>query len=281
MNVLLIVSLYFSLGSCIVLRLPLSIEDSEKFIVRRDSKVTFYESKTDECIHKVYYHGAEIYPAQYSIPGIAYNEQIGNSITAIFDEELPNGFSRSLIQLLRDVIRIEPEYHRKFRRIVIIGNILNNVPICVLKVTLNGDRQTKTIEKIYKYDREVVDVIMDNQDHYMSIRFEENVPDSVKVIKNILTRHPTKVKKYDDLDQVDDEPYLVKGNDISLEQTKKEVEQIINNPTNGSGISEQDLKEAGPSETDAKDADASLLSRQFSNKLRKENFNPNSDSQNE
>uniref|UniRef100_A0A3B0N7G7 Theileria-specific conserved protein, putative n=1 Tax=Theileria annulata TaxID=5874 RepID=A0A3B0N7G7_THEAN len=237
MNVLLIVSLYFSLGSCIVLRLPLSIEDSENFSVvkryahgtdlirpiamgmdpnLRDMKflVTFYESKTDECIHKVYYHGVEIYS----------NEPIYHSF--IFDDE-----------------------HYTFRRVVCLGQSQGKMFITIYNIAGSRFETTKTIEKIYTLTNEVIESIMDNQDHHLNVESDEFMSPEVKVIKNILTRHPTKVKKYDDLDQVDDVPYLVKGNDISTEQTKKEVEQIINNPNNGSGISEQDLKEAGPSGT--------------------------------
>ncbi|XP_955341.1 Theileria-specific conserved protein, putative [Theileria annulata] len=221
MNVLLIVSLYFTLGSCIVLRLPLSIEDSENFsIVKRyahgtdfirsiamgmdpnlrDMKflVTFYESKTDECIHKVYYHGAEIYS----------NEPIYHSF--IVDDE-----------------------HYTFRRVVCLGQLQGKMFITIYNIAGSRFETTKTIEKIYTLTDEVIESIMDNQNHHVNVETDEFMPPEVKIIKNILTRHPTKRKSYDDLDQVDDVPHLIKGNHISTEQTKKEVKKIMHNLKTG------------------------------------------------
>ncbi|EAN30478.1 hypothetical protein TpMuguga_03g00637 [Theileria parva strain Muguga] len=108
------------------------------------------------------------------------------------------------------------------------------------------------------YENIIINYIMENQQFYMSLQYEENVSNSAKIIRNILTREPAKVKSYGDLDEVDDEPFLLKGKYINEEEIRKEVDEILKNPdigkpetkdtdTNKADISEADLREAGPS----------------------------------
>ncbi|EAN30476.1 hypothetical protein TpMuguga_03g00635 [Theileria parva strain Muguga] len=263
MKVLLIVSLYLFSVNCVVLRLPLLNEDSEDFIVKNksllgDCNLISYESKDEnDFIDKVYYHDVEIYPAESSIPGVAYNQQFADLFDQIFSRN-PPGDENELSEEQRDDILIEPEHYRKFRRLVVVAKVRIIMFISVVSVKWEGQRTIKKVDRLYEYDDEVVDFIMENQDHYMRIKYEENVSNSAKIIRNILTREPAKVKSYGDLDEVDDEPFLLKGKYINEEQIRKEVDEILKNPdigkpqtkdtdTNKADISEADLREAGPS----------------------------------
>ncbi|XP_955340.1 Theileria-specific conserved protein, putative [Theileria annulata] len=301
MNVLLIVSLYFTLGSCIVLRLPLSIEDSKNFSISRlcvhdyeqeDNEshpyvITTYEAN-NKLFHEVYYHGVLIFSAnfsdldenQHSYVNYGYSNDPNDENTA------DGGDNEYVSQLLgtyenyqanqndtknnlkdednKNKIKDEDNKNKikdgshdehtkelistgKIRRLLSIMELKREIMLFVYTLTWDVDQYSQRIEKILIISDDVINSVI-NQNLHITTEFD-NVPRCVKIIKNILTRDPAKRKSYDDLDQVDDVPYLIKGNDISPEKTKKEVEQIINNPTNGSGISEQDLKEAGPSGT--------------------------------
>ncbi|XP_955342.1 Theileria-specific conserved protein, putative [Theileria annulata] len=241
-----ILLLFLTNSLSIDLVLPLSEKDSKNFIILNKRSVT-----------------NQLFPLGEFLFDIISYEGNGEIIRKIFYHG---------VLIFQDL----EERPSNFRRKLLILNCREYI-IIILVSKLNST----TYERVFYIQNESILDIMREPGRLTSILDGTDQSLIAKIIKNILTRDPAKRKSYDDLDQVDDVPYLIKGNDISPEKTKKEVEQIINNPTNGSGISEQDLKEAGPSETDANDADASLLSRQFSNKLRKEDFNPNSDSQNE
>ncbi|EAN30477.1 hypothetical protein TpMuguga_03g00636 [Theileria parva strain Muguga] len=249
MNSILLLSLFLTLGSCVVLRLPLLNEDSKFFTVKRryvrgQFNLIFYESiNENDVIDKVYYHGVEIYPADLSVLGVGYNHELNVFISAILNQVQIDNFTELFTEEQRNNIRVHPNYQRKFRRLVVVGKISENVFICVVNVTWDGQQAIKKVDRFYKYDNDVVDVIMEAQDRYMRIKYEENIPNSSKIIRNILKRDPTKVKSYGELDEVDDDSQLGKGVDINEEQIEKEVEQVINKP----GISEADLREAGPS----------------------------------
>eukprot|EP00375_Theileria_parva_P000089 XP_762758.1 hypothetical protein [Theileria parva strain Muguga] len=171
--------------------------------------VTYYQSKTDVCIHKVYYHGVEIYS---NIPNY-------NSFT------------------------IDGE-HFAFVRTVSLGQLSGKMFLCIYNQVKTGNQTRKTMEKIYTLVDETIQSIMDIQHQYMSLGSDEYMPLEVRVIKNILTREPSKLKDYGDLDEVDGEPYLLRGNkNISPKQIKREIEKIMKNPN----IGEADLREADPS----------------------------------
>ncbi|EAN30474.1 hypothetical protein TpMuguga_03g00633 [Theileria parva strain Muguga] len=296
MKVLLIVSLFFTLGSCIELRLPLLNEDSKFFTVNKvyvqdfdeqDNEsqcygVTFYEAKDEDVIREVYYHGVLIFSnfsefdeSYYSYLNYGYPSDRSDDSSS--DGEFEDGISQlvgtsqnnqsyqndtqtNIKKESIDETNIKKEsidgnqLHEssgennkestsgvKFRRVVTNMELKTQVILCIYILIWQADEYYEKVEKIFAITDDLIRAIGD-QELYVSLQYE-NAEDTIRIIRNIMKRKPIRLMSYEDLDQVDDVPYLVKGRNISPRQIRKEVDQILNNPN----ISEQDLMDAGPS----------------------------------
>ncbi|EAN30479.1 hypothetical protein TpMuguga_03g00638 [Theileria parva strain Muguga] len=217
--------LLFLTHSCSIdLVIPLSGKDSEKFNV----KVQTLINQPD-------------YPA-------------GDLLLKLLSYEPRNGeLIRKIVYHGVTIFQDRTERPVNFRRRLLSINCRN---FLILIVTSKMD--TTTYEGVFYIRHETIIHSIEDSERLTNILSGNDQSIVSRMIRNILTREPAKVKSYGDLDEVDDEPHLVKGKDINEEQIRKEVDEILKNPdivkpqtkdtdTDKADISEADLREAGPS----------------------------------